>query len=174
MDTEAREMIDQVVEMLEDYLLKLSSSMLTAAIVSATVIPIFVQLQNYFLCSANMPEAVLGCFVACAFLAFILCSWLYSIVADNKFSYFNQYPMWMKILDAIICSFFLVVVNYTLTVGGIAIMLSWVIIFSTTRSGGIYLSDRMESIKKDIAEQEELRRKELLKNTCALTSMSNV
>ena len=57
-------------------------------------------------------------------------------------------------------------VNYTLAVGGIAILLSWVIIFSTG-SGHIYLSDRLESIKKDIAEQEELRRKELLKNTRA-------
>lgn len=173
MDTETREVMDQVVEMFEDYLLKLSSSMLTAAIVSAAVMPIFVQLKNYFLYFVNMPEAVLGCFVVCAFLVFILCSWLYPTVADNKFSYFNQYPMWMKILDVIICSFFLVVVNYTLTVGGIAILLSYVIIFST-RSGVIYLGDRLESIKKDIAEHEELRRNELLKNTCALTNMGSV
>ena len=173
MDKKQKEMMDQVVEMFENYLLELSSSMLAAAIVSAAVLPFFVQLKNYFLYSVNMPVAVLGCFVMCAFLAFILCSWLYQIIADNKFSYFNQYPMWMKVLDTIICSFFLVVVNHTLAVGGIAILLSYVIIFSTG-SDDIYLGDRLESIKKDIAEQEELRRNELLKNTCALTNMGSV
>ena len=79
----------------------------------------------------------------------------------------------LKILDFVICWFFLGVVNYTLAVGGIAILLSWVIIFSTG-SGEIRINDKLESIKKDITEQEELKRKELLKNTCALTSMGSV
>lgn len=170
MDTEAKEIMDQVAEMFENCLLMLSSSMLTSAIISSAVLPVFVPLKNYFLYSVNIPEAVLGCLVVCVFLAFILSAWLYPIVADNKLSYFNQYPMWMKILDFVICWLFLGVVNYTLAVGGIAILLSWVIIFSTG-SGHIYLSDRLESIKKDIAEQEELKRKELLKNTRALTRM---
>lgn len=173
MDEKTREMKDQVAELFENCLLTLSSSTLTAAIVSAAVIPFFVQLKNYFLYSVNMPEAVLGCIVVCAFLSFHLCKWLYPIVAENKFSYFNQYPMWMKILDTVICWFFLGLVNYTFNVGGIAILLSWSIILFTG-SGNIYLDDRLESIKKDIAEQDELKRKELLKNTCALTSMGSV
>ena len=59
MDTEAKEIMDQVSEMFENCLLMLSSSMLTSAIVSTAVLPVFVQLKNYFLYSVNMPEAVL-------------------------------------------------------------------------------------------------------------------
>lgn len=102
MDTELREILDQLIEIFETYFLTLSSSMMTASIVSAVVSPIFVKLQNYFLYSANMPLTALGCLVVCAFLASTLCSWLYQIVADNKFLYFSQYPMWMKILDVVI------------------------------------------------------------------------
>ena len=173
MDAETKEMMDQVYECFENFLLWFSSSMLTAAIVSAVVLPIFVQLQNYFLYSVNMPMAALGCFAVCAFLAFILCTWLYPIVADNKFSYFNQYPVWMKILDLVICSFFLGVVNHTFAIGGMAVLLSYAILF-LTNSGDSYVTDRTESVKKDIAEREKLKRKELLKNTCALTSMGSV
>jgi hypothetical protein len=151
MDKKQREIMDQVADMFENCLLMLSSSMLTSAIVSSSVLPVFVQLKNYFLYSVNIPVAVLGCLVVCVFLAFILSAWLYPIVADNKLSYFNQYPMWMKILDFVICWLFLGVVNYTLAVGGIAILLSWVIIFSTG-SGEIRINDKLESIKKDIAE----------------------
>lgn len=173
MDTEAKEIMDQVSEMFENCLLMLSSSMLTSAIVSTAVLPVFVQLKNYFLYSVNMPEAVLGCLSVCVFLAFILSAWLYQIVADNKFSYFSQYPMWMKILDVVICWFFLGLVNYTFVVGGMAVLLSYaIIVFAASNSK--YITDRVDSFEKDIAEQEELRRKELLKNTYALTSMGSV
>ena len=170
MDTELREILDQLIEIFETYLLALSSSMMSASIVSAVMSPIFVKLQNYFLYSANMPLTALGCLVVCAFLAFTLCSWLYQIVADNKFSYFSQYPMWMKILDVVICWFFLGLVNYTFVVGGMAVLLSYaIIVFAASNSK--YITDRVDSFEKDIAEQEKLKRKELLKNTCVLTSM---
>ena len=170
MDEKTREMMDRVYERFENFLLWYSSIMLTIAIVSVVVLPIFTHLQKYFLYSANMPMATLGCFTVCVFFAFTLYTWLYKIVVDNKFSYFNQYPMWMKILDVVICFFFLVVVNHTFVVGGMAVLLSYaIIVFAASNSK--YITDRVDSFEKDIAEQEELKRKELLKNTCALTSM---
>lgn len=173
MDEKTREMMDRAYERFENFLLWYSSTMLTIAIVSVVVLPIFTHLQKYFLYSANMPMATLGCFTACVFFAFTLYTWLYKIVVDNKFLYFNQYPMWMKVLDVVICFFFLVVVNHTFILSGMAVLLSYAIAF-IAGSGNGYVTDRMESIKKDIAEQEELRRKELLKNTRALTSMGSV
>ena len=170
MDEKTRKMMDRVYERFENFLLWCSSTMLTTAIVSVVVLPILVNLQKYFLYSASMPIATLGCFTVCAFLAFILCTWLYPIAADSKFLYFNQYPIWMKILDVVICFFFLVVVNHTFILSGMAVLLS----YATALFAGFnsdYITDRMESIKKDIAEQEELKRKELLKNTRALTRM---
>ena len=170
MDEKTRKMMDRVYERFENFLLWYSSTMLTTAIVSVVVLPILVNLQKYFLYSANMPMATLGCFTVCAFFAFILCTWLYPIVADNKFLYFNQYPIWIKILDVVICFFFLVVVNHTFILSGMAVLLS----YATALFAGFnsdYIDDRIKSIKRDIAEQEELRRKELLKNTRALTSM---
>jgi hypothetical protein len=170
MDEKTREMMDRVYERFENFLLWYSSTMLTIAIVSTVVLPIFTHLQKYFLYSANIHMATLGCFTVCAFLSFILCTWLYPIVADNKFLYFNQYPMWIKILDVVICFSFLVVVNHTFILSGMAVLLS----YATALFAGFnsdYITDRMESIKKDIADQEELKRKELLKNTRALTRM---
>lgn len=170
MNKKQKKIMNQVYERFEKFLLWYSSTMLTTAIVSVVVLPVLVNLQKYFLYSANMPMATLGCFTVCAFLAFILCTWLYPIVADNKFLYFNQYPMWMKILDVVICFFFLVVVNHTFILSGAAVLLR----YATALFAGFnsdYITDRMESIKKDIAEQEELKRKELLKNTRALTRM---
>jgi hypothetical protein len=76
----------------------------------------------------------------------------------------------MKILDVVICFFFLVVVNHTFILSGMAVLLS----YATALFAGFnsdYIDDRMKSIKNDIAEQEELKRKELLKNTRALTRM---
>lgn len=170
MNKKQKKIMDQVYERFENFLLWYSSTMLTIAIVSVVVLPIFTHLQKYFLYSANMPMATLGCFTACVFFAFTLYTWLYKIVVDNKFSYFNQYPMWMKIFDAVICFFFLVVVNHTFILSGAAVLLIYAIaLFAGSDSD--YITDRMKSIKKDIAEREELKRKELLKNTCALTSM---
>lgn len=115
----------------------------------------------------------MGALLHVSFFAFTLCKWLYPIVADNKISYFNQYPIWMKIIDVVICFFFLVVVNHTFILSSAAVLLGYAIaLFAGLDSD--YVTDRMKSIKKDIAEQEELKRKELLKNTCALTSMDSV
>lgn len=173
MDEKTRKMMDRVYERFEKFLLWYSSTMLTTAIVSVVVLPIFTHLHKYFLYSAHMPMATLGCFTACVFFAFTLCKWLYPIVADNKISYFDQYPIWMKIIDVVICFFFLVVVNQTFILSSAAVLLGYVIaLFAGLDSD--YVTDRMKSIKKDIAEQEELKRKELLKNTCALTSMDSV
>lgn len=173
MNKKQKKIMDQVYERFENFLLWYSSTLLTIAIVSVVVLPIFVQMQKYFMYSANIPVAVLGIFVMCASFAFILCAWLYPIVADNKISYFNQYPMWMKILDVVICFLFLVVVNHTFILSGAAVLLSYAIALFAG-SDSTYITDKMKSIKKDIAEQEELKLKELLKNTRALTSMDSV
>lgn len=51
-----------------------------------------------------------------------------------------------------------------------AVLLSYaIIVFAASNSK--YITDRVDSFEKDIAEQEELKRKELLKNTRDLTSM---
>ena len=67
MDEKTRKMMDRVYERFEKFLLWYSSTMLTTAIVSVVVLPIFTHLHKYFLYSAHMPMATLGCFTACVF-----------------------------------------------------------------------------------------------------------